>query len=127
MTEGRRLHRTLLPDPVGSAHQQPPALQGRANQAHTNKQHRCRDRYGCLDAARLLACWSDLHTQAARGVDGLTAQADEAHLQATITALGQRLHTHRYRATLVRRGDIPQENGSARALGIPALEDNLVP
>jgi retron-type reverse transcriptase len=59
-------------------------------------------------------------------VDGLTAQAYEANLQANITALGQRLKTHRYRATLVRRWDRPKENGSERPLGIPAREDTLV-
>jgi hypothetical protein len=52
MTEVRRPHRTLLPDPVGSDHQKPTALQGIAHTAKTDKQHRFRDRYGCLDADR---------------------------------------------------------------------------
>jgi retron-type reverse transcriptase len=47
-------------------------------------------------------------------------------LQANITALVQRLKTQRYRAKLVRRGDLPKENGAERPLGIPALEDTLV-
>jgi hypothetical protein len=51
MTEGRSPPRTLLPDPVGADHQQPPALQGIANTAKTAKQHRFRDLYRCLDAA----------------------------------------------------------------------------
>jgi hypothetical protein len=50
MTEGRSPHRTLLPDTVGSDHQKPTALQGIANQAKTDTQHRFRDLYGCLDA-----------------------------------------------------------------------------
>jgi hypothetical protein len=53
-TAVRRLPRTLLPDTVGSAPQKPPSLQGRANKAKTDQQHRFRDRYGGLDAARLL-------------------------------------------------------------------------
>jgi group II intron reverse transcriptase/maturase len=126
MTEVRSPHRTLLPDTVGSDHQKPTSLQGLANKAKTDKQHRFRDLYGGLDADRLLACWRDLNKQAARGVDGLTAQAYEANLQANITALVQRLQTHRYRAKLVRRCYIPKENGSERPLGMPALEDKLV-
>jgi|GEM_PF-4937154 len=126
MTEVRSPHRTLLPDTVGSDHQKPPSLQGRANKAQTDKQHRFRDLYGCLHEDLLLDCWGDLNTQAASGVDGLTAQAYEANLQANITALVQRLKTHRYRAKLVRRCYIPKENGAERPLGIPALEDKLV-
>src|SRR5262245_60026513 len=126
MTEVRSPHRTLLPDTVGSDHQKPTSLQGIANKAKIDKQHRFRDLYGCLDAYLLLACWRDLNKQAASGVDGLTAQAYEANLQANITALVHRLKTHRYRAKLVRRCSIPKENGTERPLGIPALEDKLV-
>jgi group II intron reverse transcriptase/maturase len=126
MTEVRSPHRTLLPDTVGSDHQQPTSLQGIANKAKTDQQHRFRDLYGCLDADLWLACWRDLNKQAASGVDGLTAQAYEANLQANITALVQRLKTHRYRAKLVRRCYIPKENGAERPLGIPALEDKWV-
>jgi hypothetical protein len=50
MTEVRSPHRTLLPDTVGSDHQKPTSLQGIANKAKTDKQHRFRDLYGCLDA-----------------------------------------------------------------------------
>jgi group II intron reverse transcriptase/maturase len=126
MTEVRSPHRTLLPDTVGSDHQKPTSLQGIANKAKTDKQHRFRDLYGCLDADLLLDCWGDLNKQAASGVDGLTAQAYAVNLQANITALAQRLKGKRYRAKLVRRCYIPKENGSERPLGIPALEDKLV-
>ena len=50
MTEVRSPPRTLLPDTVGSDHQKPTALQGIANKAKTDQQHRFRDLYGCLDA-----------------------------------------------------------------------------
>jgi hypothetical protein len=50
MTEGRSPHRTLLPDTVGSEDQKPTSLPGIANTAKTDKQPRCRDRYGCLKA-----------------------------------------------------------------------------
>jgi RNA-directed DNA polymerase len=59
-------------------------------------------------------------------VDGLTAAAYQADVQANITALVQRLKTPRDRAKLVRRGDMPKANGSERPRGIPAREDTLV-
>jgi len=113
-TEGRSPHRTLLPDTVGSDHQKPTSLQGLATTATIDKPHRCRDLDGCLDADLVRDCWGDVNTPAARGVDGLTAQAYEAHLQANITAVVQRLTTHRSRATRVRRGSLPKEHGSER-------------
>jgi RNA-directed DNA polymerase len=125
MTAVRSPHRTRLPDTVGSDHQTPISLQGIANHAKPDTQHRCRDRSGGLDAALGLACWRDLNQQAASGADGRTAPAYEANLQATITALVHRLNTHRYRATRVRRGYLPKDNGSERPLGMPALEDQV--
>ena len=125
MTAGRRPPRTLLPDTVGSDHQQPTSLQGLANNAKTAKPHRVRDLDGGLDADLWLAGWRDLNQQAARGVDGLPAPAYEAKLQANITALVQRLNTHRDRANLVRRCSIPKENGVERPRGLPAREDKV--
>lgn len=114
MTAGRSPHRTLRPDTVGSDHQKPTSLQGIANKAKTDKQHRFRDRYGCLEADLVLDCWGDLNKQAASGVDGLTAQAYAVNLQANITAWAQRLKGKRYRAKRVRRCYIPKENGAER-------------
>lgn len=111
VTAGHRPHRTLLPDTVGLDHQQPPALQGRANTARANTQHRVRARYRCLDAALLYTCWQDVHKDAARGVDHGTAEASAATVHAKIAALAQRRKTKRSRATLVRRWDLPTENG----------------
>lgn len=124
-TEGRSPPRKLLPDIVGSDHHQPPSLRGIANTARVNKQPRFRDLYRCLDAARLLACWQDLNKAAASGGANVTA-AYGAHRHAHIAAWGQRLKAHRYRAKVVRRCSMPQENGTERPRGIPALEDKLV-
>ncbi len=126
-TAGRRPHRTLRPDTVGSEDQQPTARQGIANTAKTATPHRCRDRDGGLQADLGLDGGRDLTTPAARGVEGLTAAASQADGPATITALVQRLQTPRDRATRVRRGDMPQANGSDRPRGMPALEDTRVP
>jgi group II intron reverse transcriptase/maturase len=126
MTAVRSPHRTLLPDTGGSEHQKPPSLQGIANKANTDKQHRCRELDGGLEADRWLACWRDLNKPAASGVDGRTAPAYAANPQGNITALVHRLNTHRYRAKLVRRCYLPKANGSERPLGMPAREDTLV-
>ncbi len=103
-----------MPDTVGSEPQKPTSLRGRANKARVDKHHRFRDLYRCLDAALLLACWSDLNKEAASGVDGVTAAAYAANLHANIEALAQRLKSKRYRAKLVRRSYIPKENGKER-------------
>jgi hypothetical protein len=126
VTEGRRPHRQRMPDTVGSAHHQPTSLRGRANQARVDTRHRFRDRDRCLDAERLRSCWHDLHTDAAGGVDRVTAAVYAEHLPATIEALAQRLQAQRSRAKLGRRGDRPKANGTERPLGIPAREDTLV-
>jgi RNA-directed DNA polymerase len=126
VTEVHSPHRTLLPDTVGSDHQKPTSLRGRANKAKVDKHHRFRDLYRCLDTELLLDCWHDLNKDAASGVDNVTAEAYGANLQANIEALAQRLKTKRYRTKLVRRCYIPKENGAQRPLGIPALEDKLV-
>ncbi|MFQ6030883.1 MAG: group II intron reverse transcriptase/maturase [Dehalococcoidia bacterium] len=116
-----------MPDTVGSDHHKLTSLRGIANRARTNKRHRFRDLYRCRDAERLLACWGDLNKDAASGVDNVTAEAYGANLDANNEALVQRLKSKRYRAKLVRRRYIPKGNGQERPLGIPALEDKLVP
>jgi RNA-directed DNA polymerase len=126
VTAGRSSPRTLRPDPVGSAPQQPTSLRGIANKARVNKPHRFRELSRCLDAERVLDCWQDLNTEAASGVDPGTVEADGANLHAHSEALVQRLKAPRYRAQWVRRCSMPKENGQVRALGMPALEDKRV-
>lgn len=103
-----------MPDTVGSDQHKPTSLRGIANKAKSDKRHRFRDLYGCLDAELLLDCWHDLNKSAASGVDGVTAAAYEEDLQANIQALAERLKSKRYRAKLVRRKYIPKENGKER-------------
>ncbi|HEX9872098.1 MAG TPA: hypothetical protein VGC99_26575 [Candidatus Tectomicrobia bacterium] len=75
VTAGRRPHRTLRPDTVGPDHQQPTARQGIASQAQAHTRPRVRELERCLDAERWWVCWRDLHQDAARGVDNVTAEA----------------------------------------------------
>jgi group II intron reverse transcriptase/maturase len=115
-----------VPDRVGPDEHEPTFLRGIATKARVCKRHRFRDLYRHLDAEFLLHCWGDLNKDAASGVDRVTAQAYAVDLHANIQGLAERLKAKRYRAKRVRRVYIPKENGKARPLGLPALEDKLV-
>jgi RNA-directed DNA polymerase len=71
------------------------------------------------------ACFS-LRKDASAGVDGLThaEYAQDAH--ENIRKLHERLKSKTYRAQPLRRIYIPKEDGSQRAISIPALEDKIV-
>jgi RNA-directed DNA polymerase len=57
----------------------------------------------------------------------VSAQADEPHRDANIHGLVERLKQQRYRATLVRRPDMPKGDGTQRPLGMPAVEEKRLP
>ena len=101
----------------------PTSLQGIAKQAARHKTHRFRNLFGLLSVVFLLGCWRWLNKRAAPGVDRLRAWEDGKHLREHVDALAERVHTERYRATLVRRQSIPKGQGKLRPLGIPASED----
>jgi hypothetical protein len=61
-----------------------------------------------------LECWGDLHTEAARGVDGVTWHASAETLHANVAARVERLTQQRDRAKRMRRRDIPTGNGQER-------------
>lgn len=62
----------------------------------------------------------------AAGVDGVTASAYEADLEANLADLLERLKSGRYQAPPVRRVHIPKGDGRTRPIGVPALEDKIV-
>ena len=114
MTAVRSPHRPLLPDTGGAEHQKPTSLRGIANKANADTRHRVRALSRGLHAELLHDCWQDLHKEAARGVDHVTADAYAANLQGNIAAWVQRLQTKRSRATWVRRCSMPQAHGTER-------------
>src|SRR5882724_7529979 len=61
----------------------------------------------------------------ATGIDGVTAQAYEASLEANLMDLLDRIKSGRYKAPPVRRAYIPKADGSQRPLGIPTFEDKV--
>jgi RNA-directed DNA polymerase len=105
----------------------PTSLQGRAQKAERQKGDRFRNRYGMLNEDFLKQCWHDIRKDAAAGVDHVSAQAYEQHLDANIHDLVERLKQKRYRTKLVRRPYIPKGDGTQRPLGIPAVEAKLLP
>ena len=66
--------------------------------------------------------WREIKTHAASGVDQISAQDYEQHLEGNIQDLVEGLKQKRYRATLVKRHYSPQGKGKLRPLGIPAVE-----
>ena len=91
-----------------------------------NKGYRFRNLYGMLNEDFLKQCWRDIRKDAASGVDQVSAQEYEQHLDENIHDLVERLKQKRYRAKLVRRHYIPKGDGTQRPLGIPAVEDKLL-
>jgi RNA-directed DNA polymerase len=61
----------------------------------------------------------------APGVDGMTAAAYEANLEANLVDLLGRIKSGRYKAPPVRRTYIPKADGTPRPLGIPTFEDKV--
>jgi group II intron reverse transcriptase/maturase len=61
----------------------------------------------------------------ATGIDGVTADAYEANLEANLLDLLERIKSGRYWAPPVRRTYIPKADGSQRPLGIPTFEDKV--
>jgi hypothetical protein len=61
----------------------------------------------------------------ATGIDGVTAEAYEANLEANLMGLLDRIKSGRYKAPPVRRTYIPKADGSQRPLGIPTFEDKV--
>ncbi len=102
------------------------SLQGIAKKAKLNKKYRFRDLYGLLNEENLLDSWGYLNNKAASGVDRISMKEFEANLLTNIQELVTSLKEKRYRAKLVRRVNIPKENGKHRSLGIPTIGDKLI-
>jgi RNA-directed DNA polymerase len=84
-----------------------------------------RNRYGRLNEELLTESGRELKKSAASGVDQLSAQVYEQHLEGNIQDLVERLKQKRYRAKLVKRHYIPKGNGQLRPHGMPAVGDKL--
>jgi RNA-directed DNA polymerase len=101
-------------------------LQGIAKKAQAQPKHRFGNLYELLNETFLKECWRDIRKDAAYGVDRVSAEDYEQHLDENIHNLVERLKQKQYRAKLVRRQYIPKGNDQWRPLGIPATEDKLL-
>ena len=96
-------------------------LRNIAEKARTKRHHRFGDLYRWLNQDVLRLCFYRLRKDAASGVDRVSFQAYESHLEANLTDLEGRLKRKAYRARLVRRKYIPKGQGKFRP-----LEDKLL-
>jgi group II intron reverse transcriptase/maturase len=79
-----------------------------------------------LTPAALMAAFEGLRKDASAGVDEVTYREYEQDVWRNIPRLYDRLVSHQYRVQPLRRVYIPKENGKARPIAIPSLEDKIV-
>ena len=75
---------------------------------------------------RLRKAYFGLKRSAAPGVDGVTWEEFGEGLEARLEDLSGRLKRGAYKASAVRRVEIPKSDGRTRPLGVPVLEDKIV-
>lgn len=102
------------------------SLKGIATRAQNDPKHRFGNLYGLLNEKNLRSCFSAMNKKAAPGVDKVDYKKYEENLDENISNLVADLKGKRYKAKLVRRKNIPKDNGKVRALGIPAIGDKLL-
>lgn len=80
-----------------------------------------------MDIGWLKEAFRRTRKSGATGVDGVTAQQYEEHLEENLAALLERAKSGNYRAPPVRRVHIPKGDGQeTRPIGIPTLEDKVM-
>jgi RNA-directed DNA polymerase len=81
-----------------------------------------------IDLQWLYEAYRRTRKDAAVGVDGVTARAYEAELEANLTKLLEQFKAGRYRAPAVRRVHLPKQGArhQTRPIGIPTLEDKIL-
>jgi RNA-directed DNA polymerase len=125
MTESRSLKRKHMRIRQVDKHMQT-SLKGIAARAQNDPKHRFGNLYGLLNDTNLWSCFSGMNKKAAPGVDKVDYKKYEENLDENIGQLVDDLKGKRYKAKLVRRKNIPKDNGKVRALGIPAIGDKLL-
>jgi len=79
-----------------------------------------------LTPRALYEAFKGLRKGASAGVDGVTFQDYQKELGRNLQNLNERVKSRQYRAQPLRRVYIPKEDGSRRAISIPALEDKVL-
>lgn len=79
-----------------------------------------------MDMDWLREAYRRTNKHGAAGVDGVTAQQYEQHIERNLGSLLERVKNNTYRASPVRRVHIPKGKGETRLLGIPTFEDKVL-
>lgn len=93
--------------------------------ARTNRDRAFSSLHHVLDLEWMLEAYRTTRKDGATGIDGVTATAYAANLEANLVGLLARIKSGRYQAPPVRRTYIPKADGSQRPLGIPTFEDKV--
>ena len=101
-------------------------LRGIARKAKQQKNHKFGNLYRLLNKDALYLAWKEINKKAATGVDGETAMDFERNLDVNLDTIVEELKSKKYKAKLVKRVNIPKENGKTRPLGLQALRDKIV-
>ena len=122
--KGQSVARNALPTQSGAG--APTVMQRIRQRAKGRPEGRWTNLFGHLREPLLSQAYHSLRKGAATGVDGVTWEAYGERLDERLRDLVNRVHGGRYHPQPVRRVEIPKENGKARPLGVPALEDKIV-
>jgi retron-type reverse transcriptase len=77
-----------------------------------------------MDATVLKSVFNRIRKNAAVGIDGVTKQQYEEHLQENLQDLLERLKSKRYRHQPIQRVHIPKPNGKTRPIGVSTVRVN---
>lgn len=125
--EGQRRHSTHARGRNAPKQSVSRTLAALARKAKSDKKHRFQSLYRLIDLQMLYESFHSLRKNAAPGVDGVTYEDYQKHLDENLRTLHQRLIAKRYRAQSVKRRYIPKAGSNKlRPLGIPSLEDKIV-
>ena len=78
-----------------------------------------------VDVEALKRAFKRQRRGASPGVDGVTVEDYEQHLEENLQRLHERIHSGQYWPKPVLRAYIPKADGGQRGLGLPALEDKI--
>ena len=79
-----------------------------------------------MDVDWLREAFDRTRKDGATGIDGVSAKAFAANLEANLESLHERAKSGLYRAPPVRRVEIPKGRGKTRSIGIPTFEDKVL-
>lgn len=102
------------------------SLRAITKKAKKKPKHRFSNLYTMLNEQSLRSSWKELNKRSSPGIDRETAESYSEHLDEHIKEFVERLKKKQYKARLVKRVEIPKDNGKKRQLGIPVLEDKLL-